>query len=64
MKNLSLLMAFVATLTPAQVQGPHIVFDSTDHDYGRVKQYTEIDYSFRFTNKGNELLVIEKVESG
>lgn len=39
-----------------------IVFESEVHDFGTVPQGPQLDYSYKFTNKGKGSLVIEKVQ--
>ncbi|MBS1516971.1 MAG: DUF1573 domain-containing protein [Bacteroidetes bacterium] len=39
-----------------------IVFESEVHDFGTVPQGPQLEYSFKFTNKGKGALVIEKVQ--
>lgn len=39
-----------------------ILFTETSHDFGKVEQGTLLEYSFFFTNEGNNSLVIEKVQ--
>ncbi len=47
----------------ASVNGARIAFTEIKHDFGKVKQGPQIDYTFRFKNKGNALLVIDKVQA-
>jgi len=39
-----------------------IVFESEVHDFGKVSQGPQLEYSFHFVNKGKGSLVIEKVQ--
>lgn len=45
-------------------KGPHIQFDSLRHNYGKVKQNDHVDHAFRFTNTGDQTLIIEKMVPG
>ena len=40
---------------------PDIVFEQETHDFGRVAEGELLEYTFSFTNKGTEDLLIEKV---
>lgn len=39
-----------------------ILFTEETHDFGKVEQGTQLEYSFKFTNDGDKPLVIEKVQ--
>ena len=43
--------------------GPEIKFDKTEHDYGDVPYNGNGECEFRFTNTGNEPLLIQKPKS-
>ena len=47
----------------ASINGPRIMFDETKHDFGKVPQGPQVQYVFKFTNKGNQSLHIEKVQA-
>jgi len=40
---------------------PDILFEQEAHDFGTVAQGEPLEYTFSFTNKGTEILLIEKV---
>ncbi len=44
-------------------QGPHISFDKTEYDLGRIGQNGEYGFSFTFTNTGSDTLNILDVKS-
>lgn len=44
-------------------QLPVIVFDKTEHDFGKLIQGEKVMYNFKFTNKGNSDLLISQVHS-
>ncbi len=46
----------------ASVSASKILFDEETHDFGTVPQGPQLEYSFKFTNKGKTPLVIEKVQ--
>jgi hypothetical protein len=47
----------------ASLKAPKIVFKEDVHDFGKVPRGPELQYNFKFTNKGNALLVIERVQT-
>ncbi len=46
----------------ASISTAKILFDEEYHDFGKVPQGPQIEYSFKFTNKGKSPLMIEKVQ--
>lgn len=46
----------------AQVAGPQIDFDRTEHDYGEIEQGANGKTEFVFTNTGTEPLIISKAK--
>lgn len=72
MKKLFLLISmlfFVASLSQAQekqevtTNGAEIQFDKTVHDYGQVPYNGDGTCEFKFTNTGNEPLILQKPRS-
>ncbi len=47
----------------ASLKAPKIVFKENVHDFGKVPRGPELQYNFRFTNKGNSNLTIERVQT-
>ncbi len=47
----------------ASLKAPKIVFKEDVHDFGKVPRGPEIQYNFKFTNKGNANLIIERVQT-
>lgn len=43
--------------------GPRIYFDKTEHNFGRVISGELVRHSFKFTNKGQEDLILVRVSS-
>jgi hypothetical protein len=50
-----------ATVTVQEAPGPHIAFDQTSYDFGKVESGELIKHTFYFTNTGNELLEVRDV---
>lgn len=62
--GIMLLMAGAAKAQDAKTQsGPEIEFEKTVHDYGDVPYNGNGKCEFRFTNTGNEPLLIQKPKS-
>ncbi|MEI7483296.1 MAG: DUF1573 domain-containing protein [Ignavibacteriota bacterium] len=47
----------------ASLKAPKIVFKEDSHDFGKVPRGPELQYNFKFTNKGNSILIIERVQT-
>jgi uncharacterized repeat protein (TIGR01451 family) len=48
--------------TPAQKSnGPVITFEKSTHDFGEMVQGDKVEYTYKFTNTGNEPLLITSV---
>lgn len=47
----------------ASLKAPKIVFKEDVHDFGKVPRGPEIQYNFKFINKGNANLIIERVQT-
>jgi uncharacterized repeat protein (TIGR01451 family) len=41
--------------------GPVITFDKSTHDFGEIYQGDKVEYTYKFTNTGNEPLLITSV---
>ena len=62
--GIMLLMAGVAKAQDTKVQnGPEIEFEKVVHDYGDVPYNGNGECEFRFTNTGNEPLLVQKPKS-
>lgn len=46
----------------ASLSSSKILFDEEYHDFGKVPQGPQLEYTFKFTNKGKSPLIIEKVQ--
>lgn len=54
---------FTNSRLTASLRAPKIVFKENGHDFGHVPRGPELQYNFRFTNKGNAVLKIERVQT-
>jgi hypothetical protein len=64
--SLIALVVFSATNFPSQqdkTTKPHIKFEVTNHDFGKIQQNGNGKFSFKFTNTGKEPLIIQNVRS-
>ena len=52
-----------APVADKSAEGPILVFSETEHDFGEVKQKQSVKHIFKFKNKGDALLVIDKVKA-
>ena len=61
MKIIFTILAFIAFYTTSQAQtaGPVMTFDATTIDYGIINQSDDPIRKFKFTNTGNEPLIIK-----
>jgi hypothetical protein len=67
MKKLALLLTFVIVAVVSHGQdakpaGPVITWESATHDFGDIYQGDKVEYTYAFTNTGNEPLIITNVQ--
>ncbi|MCU0356742.1 MAG: DUF1573 domain-containing protein [Cyclobacteriaceae bacterium] len=71
MKNLLILLLFVfstsvfaqqAKTPAAKVNGPVLTFEKNTHDFGDIFQGDKAEYVYKFTNTGNEPLIISNIQ--
>jgi hypothetical protein len=53
---------FAQEATTKKVDGPIITFEKKSHDFGDMTQGDKVEEVFKFTNTGNEPLIITNVE--
>lgn len=58
-----LFIVFTNSKLTASLRAPKIVFKEDVHDFGNVPRGPELQYNFKFTNKGNAVLKIERVQT-
>lgn len=44
-------------------KSPRIVFKKSTHNFGKVTANTELNFTFKFTNKGSGTLTIDNIQS-
>lgn len=60
-----LIFSFVLMLGAAMAysqSGPMLVWDKANHDFGEISEGSQVSHTFRFTNKGNEPLILTRVQ--
>ncbi len=69
MKKFLVFIAVLGLLAPAfaqeastKVAGPVITFEKKTHDFGDIFQGDKVEETFKFTNTGNEPLIITNVQ--
>lgn len=55
-------LAAVGYAQVAKVSGPVITFEKKVHDFGDMSQGDKVEETFKFTNTGNEPLIITNVQ--
>ncbi|MHC1737554.1 MAG: DUF1573 domain-containing protein [Ignavibacteriaceae bacterium] len=58
-----LLKGNVTDIKKDTVTPPKIKFESTQHDFGKIKEGKISQYTFKFTNLGKETLVVSNVQT-
>ena len=56
------LITFTNSKLTASTENAKILFTEETHDFGKVEQGVTLEYSYKFTNEGDEALKIEKVQ--
>ncbi|MEP7145840.1 MAG: DUF1573 domain-containing protein [bacterium] len=46
----------------ASISSSKLMFEEESHDFGTVPQGPQLEYTYKFTNKGKSPLIIEKVQ--
>ena len=63
---LMVVLAFAANVSGQAVQakasGPVITFEKNTYEFGDMNQGDKVEHTFKFTNTGNEALVITNVQ--
>ncbi len=59
-KLILLMIALFPTFAWAE---PSLEFQAEKHDFGKVVQGEQLEYTFEFTNRGTDDLIIEQVNT-
>ncbi|HRJ29170.1 MAG TPA: DUF1573 domain-containing protein [Cyclobacteriaceae bacterium] len=51
-----------AKSTAPKVNGPVLTFEKSSHDFGDIYQGDNVEHVFKFTNTGNEPLIISNIQ--
>ena len=62
--NLFFALCFIVLFTISCDGKSNIVFDKTEHDFGKIRKEAVIKHTFNFENKGTSTLIIEKIKAG
>ena len=54
--------AYSQEIAKAQANGPVITWEKSTHDFGDIRQGDKVEYTYSFTNTGNEPLIITNVQ--
>ncbi len=54
-------VAFAQTASTAKVNGPVLTWEKSTHEFGEMQQGDKVEHAFKFTNTGNEPLIITNV---
>jgi len=63
-KNLIFTLCFIILSVISCYGKSRIVFDKTEHDFGKIRANAVVKYTFKFENRGSDTLFIEKIKSG
>lgn len=58
----SVVSVYAQSTTTASQNGPVLTWDKSTHDFGNMVQGDVVEHTFKFTNTGNEPLVITNVQ--
>lgn len=59
---ISAVAVYAQSATTASKNGPVLTWDKSTHDFGNIVQGDVVEHTFKFTNTGNEPLVITNVQ--
>jgi Protein of unknown function (DUF1573) len=52
----------LAAQSPAEIKGPALTWEKTQHDFGDINQGDKVHHTFKFVNTGTDPLIITNVE--
>ncbi|MBI5646479.1 MAG: DUF1573 domain-containing protein [Ignavibacteriae bacterium] len=59
-----MVLLVLSCLLPGYAAGQGLIFDSTTHDFGRVKQREKVRATFRYTNAGTDTVYLLEPRAG
>ncbi|MBM3176873.1 MAG: DUF1573 domain-containing protein [Bacteroidetes bacterium] len=63
MKTIVIALALVASGFAVLAQsGPQLVWEKSVHDFGQITEGSQVQHTFKFTNKGKEPLILTSVQ--
>ena len=60
----TILLLLLTVAAIAQDKAPKLVLESTEHDFGKVKENAKVSHTFTLKNEGTADVVIESVAPG
>ncbi|MCI0751304.1 MAG: DUF1573 domain-containing protein [Flammeovirgaceae bacterium] len=54
--------AFAGAVSAQEASGPVMAFEKKSHDFGDIVQGDKVEHLFKFTNTGNEPLIITNIQ--
>jgi len=63
-KNLIFTLCFIILSVSVCNSKSMIIFDKTEHDFGKIRKEAVVKHTFNFKNEGTELLIIDRIKAG
>ena len=63
-KNLFFGLCFMILSTISCDGKSGIIFDKIEHDFGKIRKDAIVKHTFNFENRGNSILIIERIKAG
>jgi len=62
MKKFIVLSFVLFSVAAFSQSGPQLVWEKNSHDFGVIEENAKVQHTYKFTNKGNEPLLITNVQ--
>ena len=62
-KQILFLIIIISVAGFAQLMGPKLLVQPTEHNFGKINQGDKVTHVFVITNNGGDLLIIEHVQA-